>query len=45
MAEAEWFGCHPCRNTSSLRLKTAKDLLHVFLPHIGAHRSSLTFDL
>ena len=34
VAEAEWFGCHPCRNTSSLRLKTA-DLLRVFLPHIG----------
>ena len=34
VAQAEWFGCHPCRNTSSLRLKTA-DLLHVFLPHIG----------
>ena len=34
VAEVEWFGCHPCRNTSSLRLKTA-DLLHVFLPHIG----------
>ena len=34
VAEAEWFGCHPCRNSSSLRLKTA-DLLHVFLPHIG----------
>ena len=34
VAEAEWFGCHPYRNTSSLRLKTA-DLLHVFLPHIG----------
>ena len=34
IADAEWFGCHPCRNTSSLRLKTS-DLLHVFLPHIG----------
>lgn len=34
VAEAEWLGCHPCRNTSSLRLKTA-DLLHVILPHIG----------
>ncbi|MCI6999085.1 MAG: prolyl-tRNA synthetase associated domain-containing protein [Clostridiales bacterium] len=34
VADAEWFGCHPCRNTSSLRLKTS-DLLHVFLPHIG----------
>lgn len=34
VAESEWFGCHPCRNTSSLRIKTS-DLLHVFLPHIG----------
>lgn len=32
--EAEWFGCHPCRNTSSLRLKTA-DLKTVFLPYTG----------
>ena len=32
--EAEWFGCHPCKNDGSLRLKTA-DLLHVFLPHTG----------
>lgn len=31
--EAEWFGCHPCLNTGSLRMKTA-DLLNVFLPHI-----------
>jgi Ala-tRNA(Pro) deacylase len=31
--EAEFFGCHPCRNTTSLRLRT-KDLLEVFLPHI-----------
>lgn len=30
--DAEWFGCHPCRNTSSLRLKTA-DLKTVFLPY------------
>lgn len=34
VAEAEWFGCHPCRNTGSLRLKTA-DVLHTFLPHTG----------
>ena len=34
VAEAEWFGCHPCRNTSSLRLKTA-DVLHKFLPDTG----------
>lgn len=32
--EAEWFGCHPCRNTSSLRIKTA-DIKTVFLPHVG----------
>lgn len=32
--EAEWFGCHPCLNTGSLRMKTT-DLLNVFLPHIG----------
>ena len=32
--EAEWFGCHPCKNDGSLRIKTA-DLLRVFLPHTG----------
>ena len=32
--ESEWFGCHPCRNTSSLRIKTA-DLKTLFLPHTG----------
>lgn len=32
--EAEWFGCHPCKNDGSLRLKTT-DLLRVFLPHTG----------
>lgn len=32
--EAEWFGCHPCRNTSSLCLRTA-DVKNVFLPHVG----------
>ena len=32
--EAEWFGCHPCKNDGSLRMKTA-DLLNVFLPHTG----------
>ena len=29
----EWFGCHPCVNTSSIRLKT-KDALEVFLPAV-----------
>ncbi len=32
--ESEWFSCHPCICTSSLRLKT-EDLLHKFLPHTG----------
>ena len=32
--ESEWFGCHPCKNDGSLRLKTA-DLLQKFLPHTG----------
>lgn len=31
--EAEWFGCHPCLNTGSLRLRT-RDLLEIFLPHV-----------
>lgn len=34
VAEDAWFGCHPCKNTSSLRLKTA-DILEKFLPHTG----------
>ena len=34
VAEAEWFGCHPCKNTSSLRLKTC-DVLEKFLPATG----------
>lgn len=33
VAESRWFGCHPCRNTSSLRLRT-EDVLEKFLaPH------------
>ncbi len=34
VAESEYFGCHPCRNTSSLKLKTA-DVLDVFCRHTG----------
>ncbi|MEY8355871.1 prolyl-tRNA synthetase associated domain-containing protein [Lachnospiraceae bacterium 54-53] len=30
----EYFGCHPCINTSSLKLKTS-DILNKFLPAIG----------
>ena len=33
-AEAPFFGCHPCRNTSSLKLKTS-DIMEVFLPYTG----------
>ena len=32
--ESEYFGCHPCRNTSSVKLKTA-DVLEIFLKHTG----------
>ena len=32
--EAEWFGCHPCKNDGSLRIQTC-DLLEKFLPHTG----------
>lgn len=31
--EQEWFGCHPCNNTSSLKLKTA-DMVEKFLPAV-----------
>ena len=34
VAEDEWFGCHPCKNTSSLRMKT-RDVLEKFLPATG----------
>ena len=34
VAEDDWFGCHPCKNTSSLRLKT-RDVLEKFLPATG----------
>ena len=30
----EFVGCHPCINTSSLRLRT-KDVFEVFVPHTG----------
>lgn len=34
IVEAEFIGCHPCINTSSLRLKTS-DILKKFLPYTG----------
>lgn len=32
--EAEYFGCHPCINTSSLKIKTS-DILNKFLSYTG----------
>lgn len=34
VADAEYFGCHPCKNTSSLKIQT-KDIMEKFLPYIG----------
>ena len=31
--DGAFFGCHPCENTASLRLRT-EDLLQVFLPRV-----------
>ena len=32
--KSEFFGCHPCINTSSLRIKT-KDVFEKVLPELG----------
>ncbi len=32
--DGAFFGCHPCVNTSSLRLRT-RDLTDIILPHLG----------
>ena len=37
----EWLGCHPCRNTSSLRLRTA-DALGPFLRATGHGMQTVT---
>ncbi|MEA4965785.1 MAG: prolyl-tRNA synthetase associated domain-containing protein [Oscillospiraceae bacterium] len=34
VAEREFLGCHPCKNTASLRIRT-KDILERFLPAVG----------
>ena len=34
VTRGEYIGCHPCINTSSIRLKTA-DLMNVILPDLG----------
>ena len=33
-AEGEFFSCHPCRSTGTLKLRT-RDVLEKFLPHTG----------
>lgn len=40
--EAETIGCHPCVNTSSLKLKT-KDVLDIFLPAV--HHTPIIVDM
>ena len=40
--EQEYFCCHPCKNTGTLKMKTA-DVLHVFLKHTG--HAPITVDL
>lgn len=42
VAEAEWFGCHPCKNDGSLKIRTA-EILHTFLPSTG--HEPITVDL
>lgn len=34
LKDCEFFGCHPCMNTSSIKIKTV-DLLGVILPELG----------
>lgn len=34
-----YFGCHPCKNTGSLKLDTS-DVLNIFLPHVN-HKAVL----
>ena len=41
--EGEYFGCHPCINTSSLRLKTA-DLMERIIPAMGHTATIVTLD-
>ncbi len=40
--KSEYFGCHPCINTSSLRIKT-EDLMQKILPAI--HHTPIIVDL
>lgn len=42
VAEGEYLGCHPCVNTSSLKIRTA-DILNKFLPAV--HHEPIIVDL
>ena len=42
IAESEYIGCHPCVNTSSLKIKT-KDVLGIFLENVK--HNAITVDL
>jgi Ala-tRNA(Pro) deacylase len=42
LLKGEYFGCHPCENTASLRIRTA-DLMEKFLPAV--HHEALLVDL
>ena len=42
VVESETMGCHPCVNTSSLKLKT-KDVMEKFLPAV--HHKAIIVDL
>ena len=41
--KGEYFGCHPCINTSSLRMKTA-DLMEKILPAVGHQAQIVTLE-
>ena len=40
--KSEYFGCHPCKNAASLKIKT-DDIFNIFLPHV--QREPLFVDL
>ena len=37
-----YFGCHPCKNTSSLKLKTS-DVMDIFLPAVHHEKIVVKF--
>ncbi|MBQ9767020.1 MAG: hypothetical protein IJW37_02830 [Lachnospiraceae bacterium] len=41
LLKEEYFGCHPCKNTSSLRI-TTQDLLEKILPHVKHEYTAVT---